>query len=358
MTQRPAMAHPAKLWLYSLARGLGLFALARRLTARRVRILAYHGFATADEAHFRPKLFIEPATFERRLAALRRGGYRVIPLDQAVQDLAAGRVAPQTVVITIDDGFASTLSIAAPALRRHGFPATVYLTSYHMQTQTPVFDLLVAYLLWKADRREVRVTLPCADPATLHLDLRSAGSRDEAAQRLIAAGRSLSSESDRMGLGRALADALGVDFTAALASGVFRLMTADEARDAQRLGVAIGLHTHRHRFPPDDFDVCRRELDDNRDYLRRELGVEPQHFCYPSGVYSPRQWPLLERAGVRSAMTCDTGLATRQHSPMGLPRFLDGEMVSQIEFEAELSGFAELLRRALRVNRRSTGVVA
>ncbi len=348
------MPNSPKLILYRAARALGLFGLARRLTRKRLCILAYHGFAQGDEAQFRGKLFITPATFARRLDLLKHRGYRVLPLGQAVQDQQQRRVAPDSVVITIDDGYASTLSVAAPLLRARGFPATVYLTSYHMQTQTPVYDLIIAYLVWKAGLPAARLAWP-AESRPQDLDLATPAAREQVVARLTEQGHRLASEAERMGLARALADALGLDFDAIVAGQAFRLLTPAEARQLPDWGVEIGLHTHRHRFPPGDLAACRREIADNQAYLAREVGPVTLHFCYPSGVYDPGQWPALAEAGLASATTCDTGLVRPGDERFGLRRFLDGEMVSDIEFEAEVSGFAELLRGLLRVDRRAAG---
>ena len=48
------------------SRAMGLFRLARRLTADRLRILCYHGFSLDDEDGFRGSLFMTPAVFEQR----------------------------------------------------------------------------------------------------------------------------------------------------------------------------------------------------------------------------------------------------------------------------------------------------
>lgn len=343
-----------KLVLYRAARVLGLFGLARRLTRRRLCILAYHGFAQGDEAQFRRKLFITPATFGRRLALLKRRGYRVLSLGQAVMDQQQRRVADDSVVITIDDGYASTLSVAAPLLKSHGFPATVYLTSYHMVTQTPVYDLIIAYLVWKSPQPSAQLLWP-ALAVPQNLDLASQTSRERAVASLTEVGHRLASEAERMDLARALANALALDFDGIVAAQAFRLLTPAEARQLSDWGLEIGLHTHRHRFPPGDLAACRREIAENHAYLVREIGPVTPHFCYPSGVYDRGQWPVLADAGLASATTCDTGLVRCGDNRFGLRRFLDGEMVSDVEFEAEISGFADLLRGLLRVDRRSNG---
>ncbi len=90
----------------------------------------------------------------------------------------------------------------------------------------------------------------------------------------------------------------------------------------------------------------RREIDDNRAVLEPIVGRPCDHLCYPSGVYTPDQWPWLEACAIASATTCELGLNDRCTPRFGLRRFLDSETVSEIEFEAEISGFAELIRRA------------
>jgi len=354
LPKRLTMSNSPKLLFYRLARRLGMFAAARFLTRRRVCILAYHGFAQSDEAQFRGKLFISPDTFGQRLDLLKRRGYKVLRLGQALQQLQQGQVQADAVVITIDDGYASTLSVAGPLLRAHDFPATVYLTSYHMLTQTPVYDLIIAYLVWKARLPLARLVWPVGT-APQDLDLATPLSREGVVARLTEDGHRLAGEAGRMALARALAEALALDFDSIVATEAFRLLTPAEARLLPALGVEIGLHTHRHRFPPGDLASCRREIDDNRAYLARESVPVTPHFCYPSGVYDPGQWAVLADAGLASATTCDTGLVRSGDARFGLQRFLDGEMVDEVEFEAEISGFADLLRALLRVDRRSLG---
>jgi peptidoglycan/xylan/chitin deacetylase (PgdA/CDA1 family) len=345
------MARVLKLAVFATCRAIGLFALARRLTRDRLRILAYHGFADGDELRFQPKLFISGRTFAKRMELLRRRGFRIASLANAVQTLRQGRMDHDTVVITIDDGYASTASIAAPILARHGFPSTVYVTTYHVGKQTPVFDLVVGYMLWMTSRPQIELRWPEASADAIRLTLGSARERDHATDMLIRMGRAARDESGRVTLCRQLGEACGVDYDGIVTRGAFRLMNRAELVQASALGMSIGLHTHRHRFPPDEPEVCRSELAENTRALQN-LGIKPiLHFCYPSGEYAPHQWALLEAEGIESSTTCDTGLVCRGDALHGLKRFIDGEMVSEVEFDAEVCGFAELLRMALRVER-------
>jgi peptidoglycan/xylan/chitin deacetylase (PgdA/CDA1 family) len=90
-----------------------------------VPILCYHRFSNN-----RGKLAVTPAAFEVQMEFLARNNYRVISFSQ-LQGFLQGRepLPRQAVVITIDDGYRSTYEIAYPVLRKHGFPATVFLYS-------------------------------------------------------------------------------------------------------------------------------------------------------------------------------------------------------------------------------------
>ncbi len=90
-----------------------------------VPVLTYHRFGNRPST-----LTVTPAAFEAQMDYLARHGYRVIPLAQLLGFLEGkAPLPPKSVVITIDDGYRSTYEIAYPVLRRHGFPATVFLYS-------------------------------------------------------------------------------------------------------------------------------------------------------------------------------------------------------------------------------------
>ena len=90
-----------------------------------VPVLCYHRFGPRSS-----QLAVTPAAFEAQMDYLARNGYHVIPLARLAGHLERGEPIPRkSVVLTIDDGYRSTYEVAFPVLRKHGFPATVFLYS-------------------------------------------------------------------------------------------------------------------------------------------------------------------------------------------------------------------------------------
>jgi peptidoglycan/xylan/chitin deacetylase (PgdA/CDA1 family) len=338
------MNKPARVILLRTLRALGGFRLARRLTRGGLRILAYHGFSLRDEHMFRGLLFMREYTFHQRMALIARQGYPVLSLDRAMEGLRRGSLPPNAVVITVDDGWYSFGAIAAPALKAHDFPATVYVTTYYAEKRTCVFNVLVQYLFW-------RTALDSVDLADLGLGLRGrvrlsdAVDRQRAIAAIIEKGDTLPDAAAREELGRRVAGVLGIDFGPIERLRMFRLLDMAELKALAAQDIDIQLHTHRHRLPPDDRGTVEREIADNRRALAPVANRALDDFCYPSGNYDERLFPWLREAGIRGATTCNPGFNYKDTEPLALGRFLDGENIALVEFEAELAGVLELARR-------------
>ncbi len=83
-------------------------------------ILTYHSLDASGSV-----LSVSPEGFERQMRALSESGALVVRL----RDL--GSSPAPAVALTFDDGFENFAQVAAPALARFGFPATVFLVTEH-----------------------------------------------------------------------------------------------------------------------------------------------------------------------------------------------------------------------------------
>ncbi len=91
-----------------------------------VAVLVYHSIAATTTRSF-AQLTIDPGLFDEHLAALGEQALEVIPFGAVPDALACANGA--AVAISIDDGLADSASDAAPALARHGMPATLFVPS-------------------------------------------------------------------------------------------------------------------------------------------------------------------------------------------------------------------------------------
>jgi len=337
------MRKALKIAVLYVGKALGLFALAKAITPNGLRILCYHGTAFSDESQFLPKLFMSVGKFERRLSILARYKFPILRLSEAASRLSQGDISSGAVVITIDDGFYGTSRLAWPILQRFGYPATIYVTSYYAVKQNPIFGLVVEYMLWKTQAVELNLD---ALGIALHgqESLGGMAHRRKLAEMICEYGETQCTEDERVAIAQRLGHLLNINYEDLARSRVFSLMTVDEIRKLSSEGADFQAHTHRHRFPLLE-NAARKEIKDNRHALEAAVDQRLEHFCYPSGEWFEEQWPWLEAEGFRTATTCEKGLNYAHTPRFALRRFLDGEHIAEIEFEAEVSGFMELLRR-------------
>jgi peptidoglycan/xylan/chitin deacetylase (PgdA/CDA1 family) len=305
---------------------------------QRLLVLCWHGISNDDEHLWRPGLYLTPQLFRRRLEILAELGCSVLSLEDALIRLWAGDLPPRSVVITFDDGFNDFAAQALPILKEFGFPATLYLTTYHVDDQHPLYNLTVSYLLWRSQGPGRR--LPDGTPIGNYVEAELVAQtmiRDAITEGLSTAEKDVRA--------RELAGFLGHDYDELCRRRMLCLMTADQVKNASSSCIAIEAHTHRHRTP-DDLDLMTRELRDNITRIQQITGRRPVHFCYPSGVYNANYFPLLKQEGFRSAITCERALATRKVHPYMIPRWLDNQMHTESHYRGWLMGLRPLLERS------------
>lgn len=327
-------------------KGLGLSSVLAHSAWRRQRllILCYHGVSIGDEHAYHPKMFLPPETFARRMEILKQLNCNVLALAEGLRLLEAGKLPPRSVSITFDDGWADFVN-AYPILRKNGFPATVYLTTYYCLFNRPIFRFALGYMMWKS--REQVIDACSASWLPPQLDLRTPATRATLIQRIdqFAREQNLTGK-QKDDLAGEFAAVIGFDYDFFARERLLHLMTAAEVYEMSRGEIDFQLHTHRHRTPLDR-ERFIAEIQQNRGLIEEitDRCGGRVHFCYPSGANRPDFLPWLSEAGVRSATTCVHGFSSRNSNPLLLPRLLDQYSLSDNEFEAWVTGFASLMPR-------------
>lgn len=325
-----------------LVRALGGFAAARWLTRRGFKIMCWHSVSMADEHELFPDLFFSPDVLRERLRHL-TSKYRVVSLDEALRQHASGRIEPNQVVLTFDDGLYNFYSAALPVLREFGVPATVYVVSEPMQDGSPAWTLLLRDMVLRTPLRELPSGALPEFPQGAPLAHFS--QRKSLAKRLI----SLFEEHREPPLefARRVARALHMDLDELLRSRRWGYVTPAEARELAEAGVSVQLHTHTHPLFLGDVEAYAEEVHRCRELVEAATGRPAADFCYPGGFWTRQAWPALERNGVRSAVTTHMGPNFARTPKWALRRVADGNSVPQILFELHVSGLRWLVAALL-----------
>ncbi len=338
MARLREFAPPAiRATIKNIAAGLlcaaGVPAFARRRHRDLLAIVMFHG---VEDEPLSPACWhvLGSALYRRQMEYVRKH-FNVLPLEEALDRLAAGTLPPRAMAITFDDGTRNLATHAVPVLRDLKLPAAVFLATGPMGSD----ETLWPDRLWLAI---ARTTATEVDLAALGLGTRSL---DGTADR----GGVYAAAVDRL---KDLADAQRIavldEILAALGyrdgdAGPFRMLSWDEAREIVSDGlVTLYPHTVTHPILARcSDDKVEREIADSCAALERETSRTPTIFAYPNGRlqdFDARAKDVLRGRGVRWALTTAAGFADRRCDPLALPRLAVGSDSSFDYFRLMVSG--------------------
>lgn len=121
----------ASPWLLLLPLVVGLFAHRVLWRPGAVPVFTFH--SVSDDSAWLPwaaDISLSSELFDRLLALLAATGCRVISTAELVDARREGRpLAPRSVVLHLDDGYLDNWVAATPLLKKHGMPATVFVST-------------------------------------------------------------------------------------------------------------------------------------------------------------------------------------------------------------------------------------
>jgi peptidoglycan/xylan/chitin deacetylase (PgdA/CDA1 family) len=291
----------------------------------RLSILIYHRILRARD----PLLddTIDAAAFAEQMALL-ASNFNVLPLGEAVQRLAQGRLPARAACVTFDDGYADNHDVALPILKQFGVPATFFVASGYLDGGRMWNDTVIEALR--------RAQGPRLDLSNLGLGALPVSSIDErrAAVRVL-----LRAIKHRPPVARA-------DVVERIASTVAEplpedlMMTRAQVRALRDAGMAVGGHTVTHPILTRISDEqAEAEMAEGKAMLEAVIGGPVKLFAYPNGVptedFGPNHVALARKVGFSAAVTTSWGAARRTSDVFQLPRFTPWDL-HPLKFNARL----------------------
>jgi peptidoglycan/xylan/chitin deacetylase (PgdA/CDA1 family) len=238
----------------------------------------------------------------------------VLPLATAVRNLSDGTLPAAALAITFDDGYAENLTIAAPVLRKHGLPATVFVATGYLDGGSMFNDLVI-----EAFRSTERPALDLASLGLGRHPLLSVDDRCAAIDRVLVSIKYLPAERRDL-LAREILRIAGVDAPTGL------MLTRDAVALLPESGLDVGAHTVTHPILAKASEAdAWREIEQSKHDLEALLGRTVSLFAYPNGQpgrdYRDEHVRMVRDAGFSAAVSTACGAAHHRSDVFQLPRF-------------------------------------
>lgn len=276
-------------------------------------ILLFHRINEVDQNAFGPdpQLSVSPAVFEDIVSRL-ASGFRPVALPELISQLKDdGSYPSHSVVLTFDDGFRDTLTMALPILETYEVPATVYVTTGFVEGSVLPYEYVLAHHI----EHHRTLCLHWEDEQySWILDSREA--QERCYREVKAIGKPLSPARREQ-----LLECLDPAPETTKLNGQY--MTPEETAElAQHPLVTVGAHTHSHpMLSALDSDTARSDIQRGHKRLEEITGGPVSHFSYPYGAYGVSVQNVIREMGFSSGVTTQSAMVTpASFDLMSLPR--------------------------------------
>jgi peptidoglycan/xylan/chitin deacetylase (PgdA/CDA1 family) len=283
----------------------GLLRLGYQFFSKSLTVINYHRIEDINQPGFDsfiPNISAEPITFAQQLDYVARW-FNVVSIKDVVNWLnGKGSLPPYATLITFDDGYLDNYTQAYPILRQHNFPAVIFLTTGHIDTDTPFHWDLAAYSFYHTSHDHI--LFPDGKEQTWMNTVQ----RDQVCQAWIESMKTLPDDEKRVWVDR-LPEQMGIS----IPQNYFRnlMMNWDQIREMQAGGIDFGGHTINHPILSRiSLKQAQLEIEGSKARIEKELGQPIFSFAYPNGMSADLNLEiqnLVAQAGYQAAFTLETG---------------------------------------------------
>ena len=291
--------------LINLAYETGLIRVGRGLWAKSLTVVNYHRIEDPyrkDFDSFKPNVSATPDNFNHQMDYLAKW-FNVVSVRDVVAWLDGQKsLPPYAALISFDDGYLDNYTSAYPILRKHNFPAVIFLTSEHIGTDAPFYWDLAAYCFHYTKRDYLTF------PDGREYQWSDSAELSQINKNWIEYMKTLPEDKKQTWVKR-LPEQLGVSVPA----GFFQklMVNWDQVREMHKGGIEFGAHTMHHpiltRIP---LEQVRTEVEGSKCRIEKELGDPVLSFAYPNGMptdMNDKIEKIVADAGIGTAFTLLNG---------------------------------------------------
>lgn len=302
---------------YRMMAAKPIMSIRRRRVARSgITVFMYHDVGP-DRDDIDVWQIVRRSDFLRQVDYLRKH-YQIVDLETALRAIDAPPSGKPMAVLTFDDGHRGNIDHLLPIVQQEDLPVTLYIATGHVESGQPYwFDRMVNHL---QSNQPIELDLRRFGMGVLRFNDERGARNWARIQKLLVAIKSLPVDQ---------CDPITDAIIAQLPQQGDPAMAPLKPHEVKALSeipqIIIGAHTDGHEV------LTKLSIDAARETIRRSVhkltewtGRIPRHFAYPAGFHNMALQQLVSEMGFASAMSTETGIWRRHHSPYLIPRISVG----------------------------------
>lgn len=322
--------------------------LKRRQAGSEIIIAMYHRISICDDKWSID--IVPPTSFESQLQYL-RNNYAIVPLSNLLQYLQVSHPSPtkRIAALTFDDGYKDIVTYALPLLNKYHVPATIFLATGYIGSDTPFWWDSVGYAIEYTRRRVLKL----GQFGDYQFDTLT--QRRTTASTIIERLKKLPNESRIRVIGELLSEA-GVNMPEKLVKEL--ILSWEDVHQLSAAGIGVEAHSVTHPILPNmSLERARSEIIESRSDIEKQLNHPVTLFAYPNGDCSPEIVKILKEEGFVGAVATNPVWITSRSSQYRLGRiglFDEDFGILKLRLSGVLGDYGEIstqLKRAFRQDR-------
>jgi peptidoglycan/xylan/chitin deacetylase (PgdA/CDA1 family) len=202
-------------------------------------------------------------------------------MDEVVNHIKSGKgFRRPSIAITFDDGYLDNYTLAYPVLKKHGVPATLYLTTSLVGTMDRIWTEQIGLAFLETQKGYLHFSALFGDE-TVPIETKE---EKERANSKVSEALKLRPDDERRELIQQLFEKLEVNEKCGRHFGERMMLNWDEVQEMRKDGITIGSHSHTHpilsRMP---IQKAKDEILDSKKVVEKNVDIEVKHFSFPNG---------------------------------------------------------------------------
>ncbi|MCJ7571143.1 MAG: polysaccharide deacetylase family protein [Candidatus Thermoplasmatota archaeon] len=317
---------------------IATYSLIQSNVRLQVAIIIYHHIGNKKDDYLLNR--INTSDFEKQMRYLQET-HEIITFEKLTQAITEKKSLPKrAAIITFDDGYKDNYTEAFPILKKYKIPATIFLTTGHIETNEIFWWNKIGYILCNTKLKKIELEdLGDISPPSIE--------NISYSLRMIYQKFKKIPEDKKNKLINLLIQKSDIKIPKGLNKDL--MMSWDNIREMNENGIDFGAHTVTHPILTNlSLDQAKLEIVESKKIIEKRLNKTITTFCYPNGFandYNSDIIKILKDNGFICSVTAIPKMVTMKSDLFELGRLPPGYDYKSFKFC--ISGLYSVLNKML-----------